>query len=99
MSELKACPFCGKEGCFVDKDGNITESGLDVACERTSCMPPSSYVPVDSWQSRPLEDALTARIAELEGALKKIAYIIQAWENEGDFDDDALLKIAQEVLK
>ena len=42
---------------------------------------------------------LTARIAELEGALKKIAYIIQAWENEGDFDDDALLKIAQEVLK
>ncbi len=58
MSELKPCPFCGKMP-KVEPNG-------DCYCDYYICpMAPDSYMPKD-WNARPIEDALTARIAELE---------------------------------
>ena len=67
MSELRECPFCGKEACYVDKDGNaVSDPSPDIACARTACMPPTSYVPADTWQSRPLEDTLRAELERVK---------------------------------
>jgi hypothetical protein len=60
MSEnkLRPCPFCGKEP-------EVAESG-ECRCNNKSCpMAPNWYLPED-WNPRPIEDALNARIAELE---------------------------------
>lgn len=62
MSELKPCPFCGWE--FAEHAWN--EFGEEYrVCDQCG----ASSGTVDSkwdWQNRPIEDALTARIAELE---------------------------------
>ena len=62
MSELKPCPFCGKMP-KVEPNG-------DCYCDYYICpMAPDSYMPKD-WNTRPIEDALRLRIAELEAELK-----------------------------
>ena len=62
MSELKPCPFCGSEQPQDSKDdGNVPyEFGMSRSCN--SC---SAAVNL-GWNTRPIEDALNARIAELE---------------------------------
>ncbi len=58
MNELKPCPFCGNEvypaiSASLD-DGN------------TRCRNCGAKMPTKVWDTRPIEDALRARIAELE---------------------------------
>ena len=62
MSELKPCPFCGSEQPQDSKDdGNVPyEFGMSRSCN--SC---SAAVNL-GWNTRPIEDALRKRIAELE---------------------------------
>ena len=62
MSELKPCPFCGRQPY---------ESGGYVSCHTELCLANADYHepaigPITDWNNRPIEDALTARIAELE---------------------------------
>lgn len=58
MSKLKPCPFCG-EMPEVEPNG-------DCYCDNYICpMAPDSYMPGD-WNTRPIEDDLRKRIAELE---------------------------------
>ena len=68
MSELKPCPFCGSEQPQDSKDdGNVPyEFGMSRSC--SSC---SAAVNL-GWNTRPIEDALTTRIAELEEAQRWI---------------------------
>jgi len=63
MSELKPCPFCGKmpaaqcsSAICINDDCELSDywRGLED----------------DSWNTRPIEDALNARIAKLEAELK-----------------------------
>jgi hypothetical protein len=64
MDELKACPFCG------NKQGNgmgIRTGTNDVYCQ---C---GVLKPSHGWNARPIEEALRARIAELEEVLKNYA--------------------------
>jgi hypothetical protein len=52
--KLKACPFCGEEDCLqFDQHGDVYVSCLDKSNG-------------NNWNTRPIEDALNARIAELE---------------------------------
>ena len=59
MSELKPCPFCGKEPAI---DNNFA------ICVNDDCELSDYWSGLEdcSWNTRPIEDALTARIAELE---------------------------------
>ena len=62
MSELKPCPFCNMPAASITSkiDGKEYYSCLNVDC------PNGSWFTADEWNTRPIEDALTARIAELE---------------------------------
>jgi len=55
MSELKPCPFCGGTKICTEKGINLNY------CD--NCSAESN---VEHWNTRPIEDALNARIAELE---------------------------------
>lgn len=59
MSELKPCPFCGKQPAAQCSSAICINDDCEL----------SDYwrgLEDDSWNTRPIEDALTARIAELE---------------------------------
>ena len=68
MSELKPCPFCGWE--FAEHAWN--EFGEEYrVCDQCG----ASSGTVDSkwnWQSRPIEDALNARIAKLKAVIDQL---------------------------
>ena len=55
MSELKPCPFCGGTKICTEKGINLNY------CD--NCSAESN---VEHWNTRPIEDALNKRIAELE---------------------------------
>ena len=66
MSKLKPCPFCGKDEAYLmtDKWGNYY-----VECEYCGAQInpyDDKEIIVEGWQSRPIEDDLRKRIAELE---------------------------------
>ena len=69
MSELKPCPFCGSTKICTEKSINLN------FCD--NCSAESN---IEHWNTRPIEDALTARIAELEGELdRRIAMPKDLW--------------------
>ena len=55
MSKLKPCPFCGGTNICTEKGINLNY------CD--SC---SAEANIEHWNTRPIEDALQSRIAELE---------------------------------
>lgn len=57
MSELKPCPFCGEPVVF------------NKFAEKVVCEDCGATIYSDYWNTRPIEDALTARITELEQEL------------------------------
>ena len=59
MSELKPCPFCGKQP---------SAQCSSAICINDDCELSDYWrgLEEDSWNTRPIEDALQARIAELE---------------------------------
>jgi len=61
--ELKPCPFCGNTDIFFSPHSDWC------FCEKDKC--PGS-AGIEFWQSRPIEDALRTRIAELESLLKLV---------------------------
>lgn len=65
MSELKPCPFCGKEPAI---HANIAICVND-DCEQSDYW---TGLEVDTWNTRPIEDALNARIAELESQVNQL---------------------------
>ncbi len=62
MSDLKPCPFCGGTKICTEKGINLNY------CD--NCSAESN---VEHWQTRPIEDALNARIAELEAEIDQLA--------------------------
>ena len=59
--ELRPCPFCGGTNICTEKGINLNY------CD--SC---SAEANIEHWNTRPIEDALHARIAELEAAQRWI---------------------------
>ena len=62
--ELRPCPFCNMPAASRTSkiDGKEYYSCLNVDC------PNGSWLTAAEWNTRPIEDALEARIAELEAA-------------------------------
>jgi len=72
MSELKSCPLC-KHAAFSSHE--LSKNEL-VFCGDALC-PMNWYgVPIEKWQSRPLEDALQSSIEELEANISTLAVAI-----------------------
>ena len=70
--ELKPCPFCGG----MPKVNDWTLKGITdkrCFCDNEKCpVYLSKTIAIDNWNTRPIEDALNARIAELEGELAEL---------------------------
>lgn len=60
-SEILPCPFCGSEHLYLGDWG--THGAYDKVSCGNECI---DWVPVERWNSRPAEEALQKRIAELE---------------------------------
>jgi len=76
--ELKPCPFCGSEAIIKTNTGNIkTAYWFWVECKNDECdhldmCPRKTQEQAESdWNTRPIEDAMQARIAELEAELNE----------------------------
>jgi len=70
MSELKPCPFCGSEPTSSDEfDDEVLFYGCtkDIDCPLYD----APFVNMATWNTRPIEDALNKRIAELEAEVTK----------------------------
>ncbi|NLI08142.1 MAG: hypothetical protein GX457_13780 [Thermotogaceae bacterium] len=72
MSELKPCPFCGRKPY---------ESGGYVSCHTEECLANADYHEpaigsIEDWNTRPIEDALNKRIAELEAENERLAQLL-----------------------
>lgn len=74
MNELKPCPFCGNIDTthYESEYGCPTQKAYYISCMscRYSIESGSSYHDADrKWNTRPIEDALRARVVELEELL------------------------------
>lgn len=100
MSELKPCPFCGEmPQVNTWMMHGITESRC--FCDNEKCpVYLSKTIAIDDWNNRPIEDALNARIAELEAENERLSQLLhecKALESEnaelrdviGDYRNDA----------
>ena len=85
MNELKLCPFCGE----MPKVSNWTLKGITdkrCFCDNENCpVYLSKTIAIDDWNTRPIEDALNARIAECESAL--ISMVQQFFYNKDGEDE------------
>ena len=87
MSELKKCPFCGGEAAYTQILGNY-ERPHEVYCSTCDggiTEGRSKDGVIHNWNTRPIEDALKARIAKLEAEnamLKQLPQPIKFWSDE-----------------
>ena len=63
--EMKACPFCGSEMDLA----HVSQSA--VLCSNKNCYFYSIYIPINTFQSRPLEDALHKQLASRDADLAR----------------------------
>ena len=71
-SEILPCPFCGSEHLYFGDWG--THGAYDKVSCGNEC---TDWVPVERWNSRPAEEALQKRIAELEAERDRLREALQ----------------------
>lgn len=72
--ELRPCPFCGGEAQVNTWTmRGITESRC--FCSNSDCPNSVRTVALEQWNTRPIEDALHARIAELEALVQQLIWV------------------------
>lgn len=75
-SEILPCPFCGSEHLYFGDWG--THGAYDKVSCGNEC---TDWVPVERWNSRPIEEAQAARIAELEREVKFLKTEMTCWDS------------------
>ena len=78
--ELKPCPFCGEQ-VFTPLVASLDDG-------YTRCISCGAEMQRSRWQTRPIEDALNARIAELEMKIRHNAL----WQASEDAEERAHLE-------
>ena len=69
LDELRPCPFCGKPAFrYEPEDG---ESIVEVGCINSYCDFMGETMAIKKWNTRPIEDILTANNAELLAACER----------------------------
>jgi hypothetical protein len=92
--ELKPCPFCGG----MPKVNDWTLKGITdkrCFCDNEKCpVYLSKTIAIDDWNTRPIEDALNARIAELEAHIAALeeAAEIEEWDDFPNFPEPPEVK-------
>ena len=66
-NELKACKVCGEPAYRID---NAYDGEPRAVCYNRQCWLYDKPFKFDAWNTRPIEDALNQRIAELEAKIK-----------------------------
>ena len=90
MSELKPCPFCGKENTVA---GSTERMILGWWCACEDCFENrKGGVHEDRWNTRPIEDALNKRIAELEAEIERLTV-----HSDTERQDDKWIPEVQDV--
>ena len=77
--ELRPCPFCGGEA-------ELCYSEVDTFCRKCNVMQETEL-----WNTRPIEDALRLRIAELEALVERLIELgdwLNAMHEDGVFVDE-----------
>jgi hypothetical protein len=92
MSKEELCPFCGGEPyeCLDNHFGC-----LNLGC----AMAGARAIPLEDWNSRPIEDALRARIAELQKEILKAGLQHAYWIKELHTCQDCIVELEAEVTK
>lgn len=77
---LKPCPFCGNTASF-DRVGNRKQSTI-VSCDDCGCSVENGeeWNHGRGWNARPLEDVLTARIAEQEKRIDALGKALRSYD-------------------
>ena len=60
---LKPCPFCGSEA-------KTDKSRPSAYCPNTECMMVGYDIPLDDWNTRPIEDELIEALIECENWIR-----------------------------
>lgn len=85
MSELKPCPFCGTESVLFMPELLATQQIYCKFCETSIIFGGTIEWDTKRFNSRPIEDALTAENAELKAKVAKMEEDIQ--QKDDAFDD------------
>lgn len=72
MSDLKPCPFCGGEAKLISNHYFDYVVVRCSACGASSAEGRNGQYISSLWQTRPIEDELNARIAELEAEIERL---------------------------
>ena len=104
--DLKPCQFCGKTEVFLGEPINPDEYGVMCnSCGAVSGLDEDGNFAEQLYNTRPIEDALHARIAELEQHLNGVMSVLSEIASEAktqdpfsDAEGQALLWGARKLL-
>ena len=62
MSDLKPCPLCGSEDITIESFGEQRITACCSTCECNTGYMRDNLEAIESWNTRPIEDALQAKL-------------------------------------